>query len=306
VSFRRSSVIPDSLWYNMPKATRRLACYEKVNEIGGTRVFPFFTVEAKKAVISTGDTIGKLQSLNNASQALHNMFEFFRDAGPTHEENFYDKVRFFSVVASTEGLTIRIHRATRDPADGSGPGLIIWDRPEYPLIFEHQEFCKFQRDGFDRQPVLEMLERILLGYGANELHSLLKDAAKAIMDKLCKDVVGIQLRGDDSFYTHGQILKAPKSKTQTPAISRAPSRQNNGPRTASTMEPPSQAPSETYMSVDMPQSGTTTPTQSHPSLPAQAVNVKRKRGRPPLGDTGPARKARKKPTNKRLSEHKWD
>lgn len=119
VCFCRQNLIPGHLWNNMPISTQRLACFENTSETGASKVFHFFTIEAKKAMISADDTVGKRQSLNNASQALHNMFEFFRDAGPQYEESFYAKVRFFSVVASTEGLTIRIHRATQEPADGS-------------------------------------------------------------------------------------------------------------------------------------------------------------------------------------------
>ena len=86
----------------MPLTTKRLVCYESADEIGDARVFHFFTIEAKKTKTSTGDTVGMHQSLNNASQALHNMFEFFREAGPQHENTFFDKVRFFSVVAASK------------------------------------------------------------------------------------------------------------------------------------------------------------------------------------------------------------
>lgn len=160
VCFRRQALIPDALWNNMPRSKKRLACYENVDETRETRTFHFFTIEAKKAQMSADDTVGKRQSLNNASQSLHNMFEFFRDAGQQHEEKFFTKVRFFSVVASTEGLTIRIHRATREPADGSDQGFVTKD---YPLRFEYREFGKIRKDNnFTRQTVLDMFERILI------------------------------------------------------------------------------------------------------------------------------------------------
>jgi hypothetical protein len=202
VFFRREALISDRLWNNMPKATKSLACYENDKEVGETRVFHFFTIEAKKQGFSSKDTVGKRQSLNNASQALHNMFEFFRDAG--HEKTYFTKVRFFSVVASTEGLTIYIHRATQEPADGSDQGFIIEGRPEYPLRFEFREFANFLSDNFERGKVLETLEKILLAYGANELFALLQDAAKAIMEKLSKDPAGMKHRENDEFYRHGQ------------------------------------------------------------------------------------------------------
>lgn len=244
VSFCRHTLISNSLWNNMPEATRRLARCEISGIIPDTRIFPFFTIEAKKAETSSGDTVGKLQSLNNASQALHNMFEFFRDAGPQHEKKFFSEVRFFSVVASTEGLTIHIHRATKEPADGSGEGLIMKDRPEYPLRFEHREFYSIGRDGFDRKPVLEMLERILVGYGATELHLLLQNAAEALMEKLSNDPDGESARQDENFYRYGQTIKLPRNSTQTPTMSLGESLQINRLQRFLMMEPPSRAPSE--------------------------------------------------------------
>ncbi|KAA6406545.1 MAG: hypothetical protein FRX48_09710 [Lasallia pustulata] len=77
VCFRRQALIPDATWYGLPKATRRLACYENIGETGGERIFHFCAIEAKKGRTAITDDIGKRQSLNNASQALHNMFEFF-------------------------------------------------------------------------------------------------------------------------------------------------------------------------------------------------------------------------------------
>jgi len=223
VSFRRPAVMSNSLWNRMPDATQRLACCGNLGAHWGSRVFPFFTIEAKKTMISNGDTVGMLQSLNNASQALHNMYEFFKDAGQTHEENFFGKVRFFSVVASTEGLTIRIHRATQEPTDGSGQSFIIEDRTDYPLRFEHREFCRIGKDEFDRKSVLEMLERILFAYGATELRQLLQKAAEALMEKLTNHPEEKDAREDEDFYRYGQTIKLAMGNTQTPVISRAQS-----------------------------------------------------------------------------------
>ena len=207
VCFRRKAVVPEDLWFAFPTATMRLACYENAVD-ARERLFHFFTVEAKKAYTSADDDVGKRQSLNNASQALHNMFEFFHDAGPQHEVAFFEKVRFFSVVASTEGLTIRIHRATKDAA---GWSLIV---PDYPLKFKYREFFTIQRKDFDREIVLETFKKILIGYGANELRPLLSSAAEAIMESL--DSEGEKLRQELDFYRHKQIRSTPGSKRDTP------------------------------------------------------------------------------------------
>ncbi|MCJ1399256.1 hypothetical protein MMC11_002458 [Xylographa trunciseda] len=255
ICFRREVLIPNHMWFTIPRATGRLACFENPSEVGETRAFPFFTIEAKKAESSSDDTVGKRQGLNNASQALHNMFEFFRDADADadthHEDIFFEKVRFFSVGASTEGLTVRIHRAVRDPGDKTGLGFIMKNRPDYPLRFEHQNFAHIPKTNFDRETVFKIFETILIGYGVNELCGLLASAAQALMDKLNNDDEAKEARQDPEFYRYGQT-KVPGSKKNTPSLSRAQSVPSN-------MGPPSR--SFTNMSVDMMRSGSTTPMQ---------------------------------------------
>ena len=99
VCFDRNLVLPEDVWTALPEATQALACFEN-SDAGASRIFHFLTAEAKKAIAKVEEPKALYQSLNNASQALHNMFEFFRDAGPQHEKVFFDKVRYFSAVAN--------------------------------------------------------------------------------------------------------------------------------------------------------------------------------------------------------------
>ena len=84
VCFRREVVISDRMWKTLPEPTKGLACFENSSS-NASRVFHFLTIEAKKAMFDLNSPQALHQCLNNASQALHNMFEFFRDAGPEHE-----------------------------------------------------------------------------------------------------------------------------------------------------------------------------------------------------------------------------
>lgn len=219
VCFRRETTIPDNLWYTMPLATERLARFENGSE--KERIFHFFTIEAKKSGLSANDIVAKRQSLNNASQALHNMYEFFQDAGPEHRAHFFEKVRFFSVVGSAEGLTIRIHRATEEQEDGSGLGFVVRG---YPLRFEYEEYLRIGRDGFERDTVIAEFEKILIGYGVNQLQILLRNAAEAIMCNL--NAEELNKRQHPNFYRHGQTELESKKKLQTPASRRALSMQS--------------------------------------------------------------------------------
>ena len=55
------------------------------------RAFGFLLIEAKRSTSEPGDANCKLQTLNNASHALHNLYESFRRAGK--EQVFFDRVR---------------------------------------------------------------------------------------------------------------------------------------------------------------------------------------------------------------------
>jgi len=211
VSFCRERLLPDLSWISLPIATQSLASYENLRHLARRKVFHFLTIEAKKGMTSTGDSAALLQNLNNASQSLYNMYEFFREAGSDHEEKFFEKVRFFSVVATTEGLTFRIHRATRvtEKAD------LVTDG--YPLQFVYQVFQRLQVGiNYNRDAVLEILRHILLGYAEGELFNLLKAAAEAIREKFLNDIgakTRRQMIGYD-FYGDSKPSKKLNKKSQ--------------------------------------------------------------------------------------------
>ena len=220
VCFKRKAVIKDGLWRSLPETTKELACFENQNS-GMSRIFHFLAVEGKNATTSLEDPKALYQSLNNASQALNNFYEFFQDAGPTHRQIFFDKVRFFSVVANTQGILIRIHRAIEIPQDASHLELVMPDRPEYRLNFEHREFARLTgEDGFMRERVIEIFRK-MLKYAVDELSVWISAAAKDLLKKLDKNIVDYQARGKIGFYRHGQ--PSPKTSRNTPRTSKATS-----------------------------------------------------------------------------------
>lgn len=223
VCFKREAVIPDRIWNTLPESTKALACFQ--NSISDySRIFHFLTVEAKRAKFSLNSPQALYQSLNNASQALHNMFEFFRDAGPEHEQVFYDKVRFFSVVANREGILVRIHRAVRKPDDAGELELIMPDRADYRLEFEFREFQKINADGFSRKRVLEVIKKILK-YAKDDLCKLINAAASKLAQNFAKDHGLFFVRVED-FYSYG--LPHPKSYKSSKRTSVVPSTIGNG------------------------------------------------------------------------------
>ena len=206
VCFKREAVISDRMWTTLPNPTKGLACFENSSS-SGSRIFHFLVVEAKKGMFDLDPPQALHQCLNNASQALHNMFEFFRDAGPEHEQIFYDKVRFFSVVANRKGIIVRIHRAVRKPDDASMWELVMPDQPGYRLKFEFREFQRIGEHEFSRKRVLKVIKKILK-YATDDLSKMINAAASTLVQNL--DNLELYLaRCEVDFHSYG--LPNPKS-----------------------------------------------------------------------------------------------
>jgi hypothetical protein len=212
VCFQREQLIPEKDWQELPTATKQLVCCEGLEGSMGTRAFPFLTIEAKSSFTSTQDQVTLQKNLNNASQELHNMYEFLEEAGGSYEEKFFEQVRFFSAVATTEGVVIHIHRAKKiDENSKYNPIPGANNREDYPLQFEFQQFWPLEADHeadskppLDRQTILQQIENIIVGYGANELFPLLQEAAKIVSQKFSKDDRLLEARANQFYYMHGQ------------------------------------------------------------------------------------------------------
>ena len=207
--FSRDSVIPDHIWKILPAPTKALACFENLDS-GASRVFHFLTVEARKAMTDIDAEKTKYQNLNNASQALHNMYEFFSDAGSEHKKIFFNNFRFFSVAANRKGMLVRIHRAVEIPEDADPGSLIMPDQPKYRLKFEYEEFARIDGGNeYSRERVFSIFKRIVK-YAAEDLGELIKAAASALATALKDDPAAYDARRDDEgFYRHGQPSPIP-------------------------------------------------------------------------------------------------
>ena len=293
VCFKRDKVIRDSAFCLMPFATQRLACYEKPDHGGCDKAFHFFTIETTRWIHPDTPERTEYRNLNNASQALHNMFEFFQDAGPQHREKFFSQVRFFSVVASTQGLNVRIHRAIELPEK------FAHSKHGYPLKFEYREFAKVTQSIFDRGTVLELFGRILHGYGVGKLLGLLQDAAKSLVAKLDRDKPeGHWLRMNPDFYRYGQgINTAASSRKQTSTTPRWLSVESHMPvdRERSGMLPSSanMASPRLNQPLDMLQSQPATPTQSQTPISKQVSTSSTKRCRKQSDDGNAPRRSKR-------------
>lgn len=229
VGFYREKLWPSGCnWRYWPRETRKLVSYEGEKGLAkNMQAFNFMTIEAKKSFTDVDDTKGRNQSLNNASQALHNMYEFFKEADREGSEQevvnadkyrniFFDRVRFFSVVATSKAMKIRIHRADMVADDKKSE----WIMPHYPLRFVYSDWKVIQGENFKYSTVVEELTKIMVDYGVNELATLLREAIRSVDQKFKKyyEVNGVYAFRDPGFYSYGQVApKNRKSTTKTPA-----------------------------------------------------------------------------------------
>ena len=223
VSFQRSKLLGPGFWPTMTPAMKKLACYEGVQMPQNKRAFGFFVVEAKKSRDSADNSVAKYQALNAASQALHNLHEFFREAG--QETVFFESVRFFSATASEKGVILRIHRAEKlelEPQGLDAPRPIDTN-PPYNLEFRFQEYGSFLNENFKRERVVDMFGKIMVGYGEGVLFGLLRKAAEKIDEKLrVNRKRGIDIGSVTNDYSYGQgKLRPSRSNSKVSRQSKA-------------------------------------------------------------------------------------
>lgn len=281
IAFRRESLFTsDHSWKVFPSATRKIMCYEGIGGEDTYRAFHFLTIEAKRAYTGVDDKVAIYQSLNNASQALHNMYEFFREAdmgidkkgndtenGDKYRKIFFDEVRFFSVVATAGAMKIRIHRACyQDP--NTVPIV-----EGYPLEFKFADYATIGGGGeFARQKVVEELAKILLGYGVGQLGVRLQEAITEVEGKFQthrKDFEADFPRRDD-FYSHG-LYERLMHLAQTSKQKRATA----SGRTTGQPETRSQTPGNTARNGQQPasQSQSLSASQLRISVSSDAVSI---------------------------------
>ncbi|KAI1310663.1 hypothetical protein F5Y03DRAFT_392109 [Xylaria venustula] len=221
LAFRQYAIFGEDEWPELPNAMKHLFCYESPATGKEVRVFHFMTIESKNSGKSLDDTVALGQNLNNASHSLHNMYELFREAGEEHLRIFFDKVRFFSAVATSKGINIRVHRAclTRESRK-TVQGESIDEAPlrrsivdGYPLQFVFDEFFEASASDFTRENIVNIFGKIMIGYAIGELWGYLKEAAKAVEAKCVeyKSKNGGKLRRGIDYYLYGLPLPGRKA-----------------------------------------------------------------------------------------------
>jgi hypothetical protein len=174
VAFRSSILIPGGSLRNLSHLgeLKGHMCPEGFKKGQKDRAFHFFSVEVKGKLGRIGNTEAEFQNLNTASQALHNIYLFMKEAGEEHK--FFERIRVFSAVATYAGFEVRVHRPLR-----LRKGEHI--DHEYPLAFGFDEVVAVG-SSYKRAQVSKIIWNILFSYGVNELHPILQDVVKKVYD----------------------------------------------------------------------------------------------------------------------------
>lgn len=228
VAFQTKKLIP--VLQTIPAELRKVVCYEGINSPQNIRAFHFFIIEAKNKFTTTDDPVALAQVLNTATQSLHNLYEFFNEAGPKHLEEFFDKVRVFTAVSTVRGILIRSHRAClaagfRD--DTSTLRSLPLAKPavldSYPLQFEYDVYFRtgFDLSDFTHDKVVSKVGEILIQYGAHTLYNLLEEAAKDVIKVFTNEKgESRDVERPKLYYSHFQEPPLPPQKHQSKRGSR--------------------------------------------------------------------------------------
>ncbi len=128
------------------------------------RAFHFFSMEVKGKRGSLDNQKAQFQNLNTGSQALYNIYYCMERTDDL--DTFFNEVRVFSAVATTEGLSIRIHWPIK-----LKEGQYVNRR--YPIGFQFDELGRLRGD-YSRAQATSVVYNILYKYGVQTLHPILK------------------------------------------------------------------------------------------------------------------------------------
>ena len=169
-----------------------------------TLCFPFLFIEAKKQSDTLVPALQK--NLHTANQALFNIFRWMEKAGKS--DGFFKNVRTISIALNAEKIIARIHRAK--PLTGSLPLDYAYDDLKIIHQYTKKQACK-------------LIRSILLEYGAQKLHTILKDTFQTVSELYTKGNhpknVLTKRKNDDLKPTCPSKRTRSKSKTKQAANS---------------------------------------------------------------------------------------
>jgi hypothetical protein len=144
---------------------------------GVGRCFPFIFMEVKRGAHDLESA--SMANLHSASQALFNIYVWMLRAG--HEEIFFDRVRVFSIVLNAQEISMRVHRAIPVPTTNA-------------LSYHFDDIATI--NGYSRDQACLLFKNVLIEYGKNELHGILKSTFEEVsrQEDMSKEMEDEQLQ----------------------------------------------------------------------------------------------------------------
>ena len=167
VSFKAETLLPSDGFHADWERLKEFKSHifpEGCQEYQDERAFHFFLMEAKGKRGSLDNQKAQFQNLNTASQALYNIYYCMKRTEDL--ETFFKEVRVFSAVATTEGLSIRVHWPVKLHHEQCF-------NKEYPIGFQFGELGRLRGD-YSRAQANSIVYNILHTYGVLKLHPILK------------------------------------------------------------------------------------------------------------------------------------
>ena len=213
VAFKAESLLPFYLQMDLERF-RSIMCPESSQEVKRDRAFHFLSIEVKGASGALANWIAHRQNFNTATQALNNIYVFMNMAGDEALKTFYDRVRFYSVVATGWSFHVRAHRAIE-----LKEGRI---EKNYPLGFEYDVVYNHQSEGgYTKATATTIVRNILIEYGIKTLKPLLTLNMKKVLDKLQSEKInGLQYEAEKQR-TRGRTASR---QSRAASVSSRPSR----------------------------------------------------------------------------------
>ncbi len=210
VAFKTKSILGSFQQADL-RVYRSLMCPESSTRDKRDRAFHFLSIEAKKNSGQIGDAEAQDQNFNTASHALHNIYFFMKMAGQESLKLFYEKVRFFSVVATGRSFHVRVHRAVEVQ-----DGRIV---PSYPLGFVYDVLHECEGANYTRATAASIIRNISVEYGVKILRPILKEGMEKAWKTLKEQPGSLSIPGEGQVQ-RGLQEEAEVSRRQTRARSR--------------------------------------------------------------------------------------
>ena len=150
------------------------------------RAFPFLTMEVKGPSERLSGESANLQSINEAAQALFNIWRFMREDQDL-EKRFFENVRVFTAGGHKNQFWVRIHRAVNKST------MMIND--DYPLRFQYYEFLTLEKEEYTQARVRAVV------------HSIIEWAIKQLLPSLREAV--------EYVYSHANEIQAREIQNST-------------------------------------------------------------------------------------------